>query len=151
MTDDTEQPLTDRLRQASRACRQTVGQRLRTPAEVLDELARACREMGIEEWDFYAEGGPVERLETDVAELLGKPAAYFPSGTMAQQVALRVHTERAGTTRVAMPDLSHLLHHEEDGPRVLQGLRVEHLTRGRVTPTRGHLEAVPGRLAAVLV
>lgn len=146
-----QQSLTERLEQATQQCRQTVWHTPRTPAEVLDGLADACRELDIEEWDFYGDGGAVERLESEVEALLGRPAAYFPSGTMAQQVALRVHTERAGTRRVAMPDLSHLLHHEEDGPRVLQGLQVEHLTRGRTAPTREHLEAVHVPLAAVLV
>jgi threonine aldolase len=41
--------------------------------------------------------GPVAQLERWPAELLGKPAAlFFPTGTMAQQVALRVHADRRG-------------------------------------------------------
>lgn len=145
-------PLADRLRAAANACGRTLGTRRSSPAEAFDGLAGACRELGIEEWDGYAERGPVERLETEVAGLLGKEAAaFFPSGVMAQQVALRIHADRAGSRRVAMPDLSHLLVHEEDGPRILQDLVVEHLTRGRVTPTTEHLDALPGRLAAVLV
>lgn len=36
--------------------------------------------------------GPVAVLERRLADLLGKEAAlFFPSGTMAQQVALRIH------------------------------------------------------------
>jgi threonine aldolase len=70
---------------------------------------------------------------------------------MAQQAALRVHCDRAGTRRVAMPDLSHLLVHEEDGPRILHELEVSFLTRGFGVPTAAHLAAVPGRLGAVLV
>lgn len=50
-----------------------------------------------------------------------------------------------------MPDLSHLLVHEEDGPRILHDLEVSFLTRGFEAPTAAHLEAVPGRLGAVLV
>ena len=50
-----------------------------------------------------------------------------------------------------MPDLSHLLVHEEDGPRILHDLEIAFLTRGFETPTAAHLEAVPGRLGAVLV
>ena len=149
MTDDD---LADRLRAASLACEQTLWNRPVSPAEAFDSLAAACRELGIEEWDAYGERGPVARLETEVAGLLGKEAAaFFPSGVMAQQVALRIHADRAGSRRVAMPDLSHLLVHEEDGPRILQDLRIELLTRGRVTPTKEHVDALPGRLAAVLV
>lgn len=44
--------------------------------------------------DVYGEDPTVAELQREVAALLGKEAAlYFPSGTMANQVALRVHTE----------------------------------------------------------
>ena len=89
--------------------------------------------------------GAVELLEEEVAELLGKPAAvFFVSGTMAQQAMLRVWCERRGSQRVAIPDLSHLLTHETDGPRLMHGLRFEHLTEGRVTATGDDLRAIPG-------
>jgi threonine aldolase len=43
--------------------------------------------------DVYGEDPTVRRLEERVAALLGKEAALFvPSGTMANQVALRAHT-----------------------------------------------------------
>jgi threonine aldolase len=86
-----------------------------------------------------------------VAELLGKPAAVmFPSGIMAQQATLRAWTDRTGSDRVALPELSHLLQHEMDGPRLLHGFRFELLTRGPKVPTAEHLAAVPGRIGAVL-
>src|SRR2546429_388770 len=45
--------------------------------------------------DRYGDGGVVTELETEVAGLLGKPAAAFlPSGTMAQQLVLRVHADQ---------------------------------------------------------
>lgn len=144
--------LAERLRAAARACTRTVPGRVhRGPAETFDDLARACRELGVDEWDAYAERGAVPRLEAELIGLLGvEAAAWFPSGVMAQQVALRVWCDRAGTRRVAVPDLSHLLVHELDGPRILQGLEVEHLTTGPVVATADHLAAIPGRLAAVL-
>lgn len=124
----------------------------RTPAETLARLARACEDLGIDRWDGYGERGPVARLEAEVAELLGKPAAaMFPSGIMAQQAVLRVWCDRAGTRRIAMPDLSHLLKHEADGPRRLHGFEIEHLTTGRAQPTAEALAALPGPLASVLV
>ena len=49
------------------------------------------------------------------------------------------------------PTSSHLLHHELDGPRLLHGFEVEHLTTGNEVPTADHLAAIPGRLGAVLV
>lgn len=145
--------LAARVRTASRSCAVAVsGRAFCPPAQALADLARACAELGIEEWDSYGEGGAVERLEAEVAELLGtQAAAFFPSGVMAQQAALRIHADRSGSRRVAMPDLSHLLLHEEDGPRILHGLEVSHLTRGFETPAARHVSAIPGRLAAVLV
>ncbi|MEI7057485.1 beta-eliminating lyase-related protein [Nocardioides sp. CCNWLW239] len=151
MDGDQKASLNERLRAAMFASRHSIFPAYRTPAEVFDGLAEACRELGIEEWDFYGERGPVALLEATVSELFGRPVTYFPSGTMAQQVALRIHADTAGHRRVAMPDLSHLLVHEDDGARILQDLLIEHLTTGRTTPTRAHLDVIPGPLAAVLV
>ena len=50
---------------------------------------------------------------------------------MAQQATLRAWCDRAGSRRVALPDLSHLVHHEQDGPRRVLGLELEWLTTGR--------------------
>jgi threonine aldolase len=150
---DDPDDLGARLRAATRACTRTVpGRPFQSPGEVLEELAVACRELGIDEWDGYGERGAVARLESEVATILGaEAAAWFPSGVMAQQVALRIWCDREGSRRVAIPDLSHLLVHELDGPRILQQLEVEHLTTGPVVATADHLAAIPGRLAAVLV
>ncbi len=144
--------LATRIRTASRSCPDAVsGQVYRSPSQAFADLARSCAELGIEEWDLYGESGPVGRLESELVELFGaEAAAFFPSGIMAQQVALRVHTDRAGICRVALPDLSHLLLHEDDGPRLLHGLEIATLTRGFEAPAARHLEAIPGRLGAVL-
>jgi len=150
--------LEDRYRAAALACDDTVVWHARRgPAETMALLAEAAEELclnerGIEEWDRYGDGGAVARLEADVAELLGKPAAvFFVSGTMAQQAALRVWCERRGSQRVAIPDLAHQLRHETDGPRLLQGFRFETLTVGWETATADALRALPAvaRLGAV--
>jgi threonine aldolase len=145
--------LDERLRAAALKCTSMVVWHPRTtPAEVFAELAKACEELGVDEWDSYGGGGAVERIEREVAELLGKPAAaFFVSGTMAQQAMLRVWCERRGSRRVAIPDLSHLLVHELDGPRLMHGLRFEHLTEGRATPTGDDLRALTPGLGAALV
>lgn len=123
----------------------------RTPAEELAAWSALCDELGIDGWDTYGEGGAVERLEAEVAELLGKDAGIaFPSGIMAQQCALRVWCDAHGTRRVAIPDLAHPLVHEEDGPRRLHGFAFQHLTTGREVATAARLDAVPGRLGAVV-
>jgi threonine aldolase len=148
VTDD----FAERFRAAARACDDTVFWHApRTPAEVLRDYADAAEALDLA-WDRYGEDGAVAAVEEQLAELFGTgAAAFFPSGIMAQQCALRVWCDRHGTRRVAMPDLSHLLVHELDGPRLLHGFEVDHLTTGQEVATAEHLAAIPGRLAAVLV
>jgi len=69
--------------------------------------------------------GPVAVLEARIAGLLGKPAAlFFPSGTMAQQTALRVHAERTGRSTFAAHPHSHLDVWENQGYNAVHGLRL---------------------------
>ncbi|PSM37348.1 threonine aldolase [Streptomyces dioscori] len=78
--------------------------------------------------DMYG-NGIVETLEERVAALLGKEAAaFFPSGTMAQQVALRCWAGRTGNATVAMHPLSHPEVHERHSFSALSGLRTVHPT-----------------------
>lgn len=144
--------LAQRLRAASAACTRTAIRTPKTsPAETFAALARACEELDLS-WDVYGEGGAIERLEQEVAGLLGKAAAvFFPSGVMGQQAALRAWCERTGSRRVAIPDRSPLLVHEEDGPRLLHDFRFEHLTVGQRTATASDLRALPAGLGAVLL
>src|SRR4029078_1061120 len=73
--------------------------------------------------------------ESRVAALLGKPAAVFmPSGTMAQQIALRIACDRAENAVIAMHPNSHLELHEEHGYVRLHSLRAI-LLGGRERPT----------------
>jgi threonine aldolase len=138
--------LDERFRSAALACDDTVVWHARRgPAETMALLAEAAEELGIDEWDRYGEDGAVDRLETEVAALLGKPTAvFFVSGVMAQQAVLRVWCERRRSQRVAIPDLAHQLRHETDGPRLLQGFRFETLTTGWETATAESLLAIPG-------
>ncbi|SDO04141.1 threonine aldolase family protein [Lentzea jiangxiensis] len=74
--------------------------------------------------DRYGDGGPVEALEKRVAQLLGTEAALFvPTGTMAQQIALRCWADRTHNPIVAMHPRAHPLNHEDDALTVLSGLR----------------------------
>ncbi|MHB8378673.1 MAG: threonine aldolase family protein [Acidimicrobiales bacterium] len=75
------------------------------------------------EIDHYGVGGIVNELEAKVAELLAKPAALFlPSGTMAQQIVLRVLSERRGSKTVAFHPACHLDTHEERAYQQLHDL-----------------------------
>ena len=65
----------------------------------------------------------VAELETEIAGLLGKPAAaYLPSGTMGQQSVLRVHADRRQRRTVVFHPLCHLHRHEEQALQRLHGL-----------------------------
>jgi threonine aldolase len=51
--------------------------------------------------DHYGGGELINNFEAEVATLLGKPAAVFmPSGTMAQQIALRIHADHSHNSSV---------------------------------------------------
>lgn len=141
----------DRFRAASASAEVIFWRRPSTPAATLRELADFAEQHDLA-WDRYGDRGAVAQLETEVAELLGKPAAVmFPSGVMAQQATLRAWCDRAGSRRVALPDLSHLVHHEQDGPRRVLGLELEWLTTGRRAATADDLVAIGGRLGAAMV
>ncbi|MFD2331878.1 threonine aldolase family protein [Cohnella sp. GCM10020058] len=70
--------------------------------------------------DMYGKGEIIERFQAKMAAYLGKPeAVFFPSGTMAQQIALRIHCDETGNRKVAYHPLSHLELYEEDGLKEL--------------------------------
>ncbi|MEU7468980.1 beta-eliminating lyase-related protein [Streptomyces sp. NPDC044984] len=78
--------------------------------------------------DIYG-NGVVEALEKRVAGLLGtEAAAFFPTGTMAQQVALRCWAGRTGDPAVALHPLSHPEVHERNAFSQLSGLRPVRMT-----------------------
>lgn len=73
--------------------------------------------------DMYGAGGVIEQFQAEMAEVLGKEAAvFFPSGTMAQQIALRIWSDRQGSRKVAYHPLCHLEIHEQDGLKELHHL-----------------------------
>jgi threonine aldolase len=102
--------------------------------------------------DVYGNGGVVSLLETEVRELLGKPAAAFmPSGTMAQQIALRIHADRRGRRVVAFHPTCHLELHEDQAYQRLHGLFGRTLGDGRDLITLNDLREVHEPLAALLL
>ncbi|MBF2471825.1 aminotransferase class I/II-fold pyridoxal phosphate-dependent enzyme [Listeria welshimeri] len=73
------------------------------------------------ESDIYGSGPIIENFETKIAKILGKQSAvFFPSGTMAQQIALKIWADRKENQLVAYHPLSHLEIHEQDGLKELQ-------------------------------
>ena len=85
--------------------------------------------------EVYGKGALVEDFEAEVSRLFGMPAARFmPSGCMAQPIALRIWSERAGNATTAFHPTSHLQLHEELGYRELHGLSA-HLIGDATRPT----------------
>jgi threonine aldolase len=79
--------------------------------------AMAAAEVGD---DVYGEDPTVQRLEERVADLLGTEAALFvPTGTMANQIALRAHT-RPGDEVIISRD-AHCWRHESGALAALAG------------------------------
>jgi threonine aldolase len=120
----------------------------RDPAEAFRTLAeRAGRRM-----DVYGGGESVKRVETRIAELLGKDAAaIFPSGTMAQPIALRILCERNGCFTVGFHPQCHLDVHEERGYEHLHGLHARPIGNRNRLVAPGDLEEVTEPLGALLL
>ncbi|MFI1713980.1 threonine aldolase family protein [Streptomyces litmocidini] len=117
----------------------TAGSRLRELAAWTEATGRGDAPV-----DMYG-NGVVEELERRVAEELGLPAAvFFPTGTMAQQVALRCWAGRTGSPVVALHPLAHPEVHENGAFGAVSGLRTVHPTDAPRLPTaeevRGHPE-----------
>jgi threonine aldolase len=73
--------------------------------------------------DVYGEDPTVNRLQDLAAELLGfERALFFPSGTMANQVALLLHLPRG--SEVLAPEGAHLYEYELGAPAFLAGALV---------------------------
>jgi threonine aldolase len=95
---------------------------------------------------------PVRELEERVAGLLGKQRAlFFPSGTMAQQTALRVHAERTGRHAFAGHPQSHLHVWENQGYSAVHGLRFHPAGDRHELMTLDDLKTVREPLAAVVI
>jgi threonine aldolase len=96
-------------------------------------------------------GGPVTQLEERVAELLGKPAAaFFPTGTMAQQVALRCWAGRTGNATVALHPQSHPEQHERHALSTLSGLRTVWPTAEPRQPTPAEIRDLDEPVGTVM-
>ena len=73
--------------------------------------------------DVLGDDPTVQRLEQVAASRLGKEAALFvPSGTMANQLAIRIHT-RPGD-EIIMEQGAHPFHYEAGGPALISGVTI---------------------------
>ncbi|MFL2910507.1 MAG: threonine aldolase family protein [Limisphaerales bacterium] len=95
--------------------------------------------------DVLGDDPVVQDLERQTADLLGKEAAVFvPSGTMANQLAIRVNT-RPGNA-ILLDANSHIYFYEAGAPAALAGVQCKLLTGDRGMFTAAQLEAaIPPR------
>jgi threonine aldolase len=101
--------------------------------------------------DLYGDG-IVEALEERVAALLGtEAAAFFPTGTMAQQIALRCWAGRTGSPVVALHALAHPEVHERSTFSVVSGLRPVRVTREPRLPTAEEVRAFDEPFGALML
>lgn len=115
------------------------------PRDARDVLARmdAILQARDDAGDFYLRRGAVEELEHRFARLLGKEdAAFLPTGTLANQVALRLLC--GDRKRALVQQESHVYCDESDAVSVLSAINLVPLAAGRAAPS---LEDVDAALA----
>ena len=112
------------------------------PVRSLRELAAYAERLALPS-DHYGAGELAARLEARTCELLGTEAALFlPSGKMAQMVALRILTSRAGCRRVAMHPRAHFEEYEARAYQELHGLTAARWGGYDALPTGAELSAL---------
>ena len=95
--------------------------------------------------DVYGEDPTANRLQAEVAELLGKEAALFvPSGMMGNQLALKVHTQPGD--EVILERQCHIFNYESGAPGILSGVQLHTVDgiRGIMSPEQVAAAIRPG-------
>lgn len=128
---------------------------LRHPPESMADTLRklAKRAEQYQAADVYGSGALIENFERKIAAMLGKPAALFlPSGTMAQPLALRIHSDQRNRSGIGLHPSSHLVLHEQDGYQKLWGLSGKLVGSPNQVLVSGDLqEQDPTELAALVL
>ena len=105
-----------------------------------DRMRTAARDADVGD-DVYRDDPTVNELERRAAELVGTEAAlYVPSGTMGNQIAIRVHTDRGDELLVEQE--SHVHRWEVGGAAQLSAVQTRLVDAGdRCVPTPGQVRA----------
>ena len=104
-----------------------------------------------DDWDLYGVGKTVAAFESEIATLLGKEAAVFlPTGTMTQQIALRIWADHTSRHTVAFHPMCHVETREEKAYQLLHGLHAHLVGDPKRLMTLADLESTADPLAAVL-
>ena len=93
-----------------------------SPRQYIEKLSEIDHAKKIEP-DFYGNGGSTKMLEEEFAKLTGKEKAiYLPTGTMANQLAIKLLN--GNNTKVIVPENSHVFRDEADAAQSVHGKRL---------------------------
>ncbi len=102
---------------------------LLSPTELLEQWQFIQEQNGLAR-DYYGMGGAVTKLEKTFAKLTGKEQALFlPTGTMANQVAIKLLN--GVNTKVLVPENSHIFRDEADAAQSVHHLRLVPVGKGK--------------------
>ncbi len=100
-----------------------------SPNDYLIKLQEINKTKAIET-DFYGKGGVVKLLEEKFAMLTGKEKAiYLPSGTMANQLAVKLLN--GNKTKVIVPENAHIFRDEADAAQSVHNKRLIPVGKGK--------------------
>lgn len=92
------------------------------PKEYIRKLQEIEAETGIQ-GDYYSQGGVIQELEEKFCRITGKEAAiYMPSGTMANELSLRVLS--GNQSKVIVHEQSHIYRDEGDSAQAIHNKRL---------------------------
>ncbi|MDC8004847.1 aminotransferase class I/II-fold pyridoxal phosphate-dependent enzyme [Aureisphaera galaxeae] len=100
-----------------------------SPQEYLEKLNQINKEKPIEP-DFYGNGGATKIIEEEFARITGKEKAiYLPTGTMANQLAIKLLN--GNNTKVIVPENSHIFRDEADAAQSVHNKRLIPVGKGK--------------------
>ncbi|TKB62669.1 MAG: low-specificity L-threonine aldolase [Nitrospira sp.] len=110
-----------------------------TVTKPTDEMRKAMARAEVGD-DVYGEDSTVNRLQDMAAAMLGKRFALFvPSGTMANQLAIRSHTQPG--QEIIVESKSHVVRYEQGAAGALAGVQLHWVTGERGIMTVEQVEA----------
>ncbi|MGM0580246.1 MAG: threonine aldolase family protein [Bacteroidota bacterium] len=99
------------------------------PEEYIKKLSEINEQNSIAP-DIYGHGGTTKKLEEKLAEMTGKEKAiYLPTGTMANQLAIKLLN--GDNTKVIVPENSHVYRDEADAAQSVHGKRLVPIQNGK--------------------
>jgi len=110
-----------------------------TVTKPTDDMRKAMARAEVGD-DVYGEDPTVNRLQETAAAMLGKRFALFvPSGTMANQLAIRSHTQPG--QEIIVESKSHVVRYEQGAAGALAGVQLHWVTGERGIMTAEQVEA----------